>query len=376
MSSPSVHVDIVVLGGGIIGCATAWELARRGQSVAVVERGAIGAEASKAAAGILSAQMDLERPGPFFELCQASRRMYGGWVRELERASRASVGYHVDGILYLARTKDEAERMGRRSRWQRKRGLRVERWSPHEVRRREPNVDGSIAAGFFFPTEAQVDNVALMEALAVACRKAGVTLMDGTTAVRVLTRRRRVVGVQTSRSIYRAPVVVNCLGSWAPLMGVLPRPSIAPARGQMLAFDAPKGLFRHVVMTERAYGVQRKSGRLIVGSTVEFAGFEKTLTLEGIHGILCGLRQISSAVNACQFLEAWAGFRPYTPDQLPILGRTSIEGLYVATGHFRHGILLAPITAEVMAELTLRGKSGFDLGPFDPSRFGRQRQNS
>ncbi len=366
--------DVIVLGGGIIGCATAWELARRGQAVAVVERGAIGAEASKAAAGILSAQMDLERPGPFFELCQVSRRMYGGWVRELERASRTPVGYHVDGILYLARTKDEAERMGRRSRWQRKRGLRVERWSPREVRRREPNVDGSIAAGFFFPTEAQVDNVAIMEALAVACRKAGVTVMDGTTAIRVLTRRRRVVGVQTSRGAYQAPVVVNCLGSWAPLMGVLPRPAVVPARGQMLAFDAPPRLLRHVVMAEAAYGVQRRDGRLIVGSTVELVGYDRRVTLEGMAKILSGFRTMvrGEILDRCTFVECWAGLRPCSQDRLPILGATPIEGLLVAAGHFRHGILLAPVTAALMAELILGRRPSCNLAPFSLSRFGKR----
>jgi len=370
--------DVVILGGGIIGCATAWELARRGQAVAVVERGTIGAEASKAAAGILAAQMDLERPGPFFELCQASRRMYGAWVRELQRVSRAPVGYHLDGILYLACTKQDAERMDHRSRWQRRKGLRVERWSPQEVRRREPNVNGPITAGFFFPTEAQVDNVALMEALAVACRKAGVTLWDGTTALHVLTRRRRggreVVGVQTSRGLSRAPVVVNCLGSWAPLMGVLPRPAVAPARGQMLAFDAPKGLFRHIVMAEQAYGVQRRTGRLIVGSTVELVGYDRRVTLEGMGKILSGFRALvrGEALGRCAFVECWAGLRPYSQDRLPILGASPIEGLLVATGHFRHGILLAPVTATLMAELILGRRPSVNLSPFSLSRFGKR----
>lgn len=363
--------DVIILGGGIIGCATAWELARRGQSVVVVERGAIGWEASKAAAGILSAQMDLERPGPFFELCQLSRRMYGRWVRELERRSKISIGYHLDGILYLACTKADARRMDHRSRWQRARGLRIERWSPTEVRRREPNIAGPIVAGFFFPTEAQVDNVAMMDALMLAIRKAGVTVWDRTTAIRLLTRQRRVVGVRTSRGVVRAAVIVNCLGSWAPLMGVLPKPSIVPARGQMLAFDAPKGLFRHVIMAERAYGVQRKSGRLIVGSTVEFVGFDRRVTLEGMTTILSGFRALirDGILERCAFRECWAGLRPCSQDRLPILGETSVEGLYVAAGHFRHGILLAPVTAKLMAELILGKRPSFDLSAFSLSRF-------
>lgn len=362
--------EVIVLGGGIIGCALAEELARHGQRVVVIERGRIGAEASSAAAGILSAQMDLPEPGPLFELCQASRRMYPRWVEHLERRSGVLVGYHVDGILYLAMTGHDEHAMERRARWQRTRGLRVERWSRNEVRRQEPSLDGRPRCGFHFPTEAQVDNVRLMEALAMACRKSGVEIYEQTNVRRLLIRERAVRGVETDRGEHLAPVVVNCLGSWASMDGAFPvKMPLEPARGQILAFRGPRRLFRHAVMSERAYVVQRRDGRLLVGSTVEFVGFDKSLTLDGMHNILCGARHMSSALNQCTFLEAWAGFRPCTTDRLPILGRTPIEGLYIATGHFRHGILLAPITASVMAELILRGVPSFDLTPFTLSRF-------
>ena len=362
--------DVIVLGGGIIGVALAEELARHGQRVVVLERGRIGAEASTAAAGILSAQMDLPHPGPFFELCQAARRMYPRWVEHLERRAGIPVGYHVDGILYLAMTGREEHAMERQARWQKKAGLRVERWSPKEVRRQEPAVDGKVKRGFHFPTEAQVDNVALMRALAAAARTAGVELQEEQAARKLLIRAGGVHGVETGRGALEAPVVVNCLGSWAALDGTFPSPmAIEPARGQMLAFQGPRRLVRRAVMSERAYVVQRRDGRLLVGSTVERAGFEKSLTLEGIHGILDGLRRFTGVLDQCVFLEAWAGLRPLTKDRLPILGATAIEGLYAATGHFRHGILLAPITAHLMAELILRGRASFDLAPFSPRRF-------
>ena len=364
--------DVIVLGGGIIGVALAEELGRHGKRVVLVERGTIGAEASSAAAGILAAQMDLSAPGPLFELCQAARRMYPRWVEHLERRSGLSVGYHVDGILYLAMTGREEHAMDRQIRWQLKQGLRVDRWSPKDVRRHEPAVDGRIKRGYHFPTEAQVDNVRLMQALALAARKAGVDIQEGTAVRRLLIRARTVHGVETDRGTIDASLVVNCLGSWADLGGSFPLSlPVEPARGQMLAFQGPRRLIRHAIMSDRAYVVQRRDGRLLIGSTVERAGFEKALTLEGIHGILCGLRHVSNAVNQCTFLEAWAGFRPYTKDRLPILGTTPIDGLYVATGHFRHGILLAPITATLMAELLLRGRASFDLAPFAPSRFSR-----
>jgi len=260
--------------------------------------------------------------------------------------------------------------MQRQAKWQTKQGLRVERWSRKELRRHEPAVDGRVRCAFHFPTEAQVDNVALMQALAIACRQSAVDLREGIAARRLLLRGRAVRGVETDQGTLEASVVVNCLGSWAAMGGAFPiELPVEPARGQMLAFRAPQRLLRHAVMSERAYAVQRRDGRLLVGSTIERAGFDKSLTLEGIHGILCGIRRLVSALDRCAFLEAWAGFRPLTPDRLPILGKTSIEGLYVATGHFRHGILLAPMTAQAMAQLILRGRPSWDLEPFSPGRF-------
>ena len=361
--------EILVLGGGIIGCALAEELARRGRRVTVVERGRIGAEASSAAAGILSSRMDVPSPGPMFDFCQAARRLYPRWVARLEQRSGIDTGYHKDGILYLAMREAEERTMADRAAWQRRLGLPVERWSRGDVRRREPAVDGSVRSGFYFPGEAQIDNAILMRALATACRKSGVRLMERTEARRLRLRGRTVRGVETSRGALTAPVVVNCLGSWAGAPQGLRRLPVEPARGQILVFKGPKRLFRHAVMSERAYVVQRRDGRLLVGSTVERAGFEKALTLEGIRKILCGIRDMTSVLERSTFVEGWAGFRPLTPDRLPIIGRTGIEGLYVATGHFRHGILLAPVTASAMADLILTGRSSFDLTAFTPARF-------
>jgi glycine oxidase len=168
----------------------------------------------------------------------------------------------------------------------------------------------------------------------------------------------------------RAPVVVNCLGSWANMGGKFPaRMPVEPARGQILMFRGPKGLFRRAVMSEAGYAVQRRDGRILVGSTIERAGFEKTLTLEGMQKILTGVLRMSSRLAGCTFVDGWAGFRPLTPDQLPILGPARYPGLYAATGHFRHGILLAPATAVALADLIVDGKSSFDLSAFAWKRF-------
>lgn len=366
-----MNADVIVLGGGIIGCALAEELARRRQRVVLLERDRLGTEASSAAAGILSSRLDLPKPDALFELCQAARALYPAWIRRLEQQSGLRVGYHRDGILYLVFTPREADTMAARIAWQQARGLDSERWTPAQVRRREPNIAGPIHEGFFFPLEGQVDNVMLMRALGLACRKARVTIREQVAAQRLWFRRQRLAGVETSAGRFAAPIVVNCLGSWAGFdeRAAVPLP-VQPVRGQMLSFQGPKGLFRHAVMSELgAYVVQRRDGQLLAGSTVEFVGFDKTLTFEGMHRILDGLRRFTKALDRCTFLEAWAGLRPCSADRLPILGATSIPGLYAATAHFRHGILLAPVTAVAMADLILTGRVAHNLGPFSPHRF-------
>jgi glycine oxidase len=362
-----MRYDVIVLGGGIIGCALAEELSRRDQRVAVLERGRIGAEASAAAAGILSAQMDVLAPGPFFDLCQASRRLYPSWIRRLEARSGERVDYEVRGVLHLAVSSAQVNRFERQARWQTKAGAPVERWTADEVRRREPAIDGPFRCAFHFPLEGQVDNVQLMRALTAACRRAGVRLREETAVRSLVVRASRVEAVETDRGRLRAPVIVNTLGSWAALRGTAcARLPVEPARGQILSFAGPRGLFHRPVMTDRAYIIQRRDGQLLLGSTVERVGFDKRLTVQGMHHILRGARRISSALESCGFVEAWAGLRPYSRTGYPLLGRTSVEGLYVATGHFRHGILLAPITAQVMADLILRGRSSSDVALFSP----------
>lgn len=358
------RTDAIIVGGGIIGCALAEELARRGQRVTVVERGRIGAEASAAAAGILSAQIDVPKPGTFFELCQAARKAYPAWVARLERASGVRVGFERRGVLYLSTSAAQTRRMEARARWQRHAGLVVERWSIAQVRRHEPAIDGRFHGGFHFPLEGAVDNVRLMRALAVACRTLGVRLQEQTHARRVMARDGRVKGVETSHGALNAAVVVNTLGSWAPQLAGCPRLPVEPARGQMVSFAGPPGLFRRPVMTDRAYVIQRRDGQLLLGSTVERVGFDKSLTVDGMHAILCGTRRISSRLDSCHFIEGWAGLRPYSATGYPILGPTHLDGLYVATGHFRHGILLAPATATLMADVILQGHTPFDLSPF------------
>ncbi len=364
--------DAIVLGGGIIGAALADELGRRGQKVLLIERLQLGAEASTAAAGILSAQMDIRHPGPLSDLCRASRKMYPRWIEYLKQRSGGPVGYSVDGVVYVATTGREEAALDQQVKWQKKEGLRIERWSRNEVQRQEPALEGKFKKAYYFPTEAQVDTPVLMRALRTACVRSGVTLQEQTQVNKLIIENQVVKGVETDKGEFHSKVVVNCLGSWAHLEGQFPvHLPIQPAKGQMVSFMAPKRLFKHIVVSDKVYAVQRKDGRVLVGATVEFEGYEKGVTVEGLQALLSGLRYITKdALKDCTFLEAWSGLRPHTPDGLPILGSCGIEGLYMAAGHFKHGILLAPITAKVLAESIL-SKSSIDLTPFSADRFSK-----
>lgn len=364
--------DVIVLGGGIIGASVADELSRRGQKVLLVERLQIGAEASTAAAGILAAQMDLPNPGPLFDLCQASRRMYPRWIEYLRQRSGGRVGYSVDGVVRVATTGREESILEQQVRWQKKAGLRVERWSRRDVQRQEPVLEGKFRKAYYFPTEAQVDAVSLLQALRTACMRAGVTLQEQTQVQKLLVESQGIKGVMTDKGEFHANAVVNCMGAWSHLDGKFPvHLPVQPAKGQMLAFMAPKRLFKHIVVSDKAYGVQRKDGRVLVGATVEFGGYEKGVTLEGMQNLFNGIRSLTKdAMNDCHFLDCWSGLRPHLPDELPVIGGCGIEGLFMATGHYRHGILLAPITAKLIAESFL-SKPAIDLTPFSADRFSK-----
>lgn len=357
--------DILILGGGIIGCALAEELARRGAHVTLLEQGLIGREASLAAAGVLCSQLDVLRPGPFFDACQEARRRYPGWIQRLRHVSGQPIEFRAGGVLYLAAYASQARRMAGRARWQRRLGCRVEALSMAAIRRLEPAIDGRFHSGFLFPMEGQVDNGQVMTALAVVCRKSRVRIREHHRVRRLLIRQGAVQGVETDRGMFSARVVVNTLGSWANLDGDFPvRLPVEPARGQILCFVGSEGLFRRPVITDRAYLVQRDDGRVLLGSTVERVGFDKSLTAQGMHAILCSARRISTKLETVRFLDAWAGLRPYAAK--PLMGPTKITGLYVATGHFRHGILLAPMAAQRMADLLLTGRTAIDATAFLP----------
>ena len=378
--------DVIVIGGGIIGLALAIALRKRGATVLVVERGEPGREASHAAGGML-VDCPLETPPALQQLATASARMYPEFARELEIESGVKVDLRDYGtILFLKK-----EHLGH------------PQFSTlfHEVdlAAHEPNLgmptyekqldqkvvlnerdfdtsDEEFAEISRFPfqnafhiRERSVDPRALTMAAFKTAKARGVDFSSGDAVTGVNLTDARATGVTTTKTSHLAAKVVNCAGCWSGQISPIPLPT-RPVKGQMLCLiRQPRDLIKHVIRTPEVYLIPRSDGRLLVGATVEEAGFDKRTDPETIQRLHRAALNLVPKLADAKILEDWAGLRPGTTDGLPILGATPISGYYVATGHFRDGILLAPITAQVMADVIEGRKPQCDLTPFSCSRF-------
>ncbi len=364
--------DVAVVGGGVIGCAIALELAEAGRSVVVLEQGEPGAEASSAAAGMLAPQSESHDAGPFLDLALASLALFDPLVERLRALTGTDVEFRKTGMLRVVL--DEADRAatGRALERQRAAGLESRWLESAEARRLEPALAPSIYGAFHLPHDYQVDNVLLARALAQGAAACGAEFLLGRAVTAFRRSGDRVTGVEAGELAVSAGATVLAAGAWSGALAAtlgLDLP-VGPAKGQMLQVSIAPGRLRSIVSLPPMYLVPRPGGRVLVGATVEHVGFDKRVTLDAVTGL------IQSALAACPGLAAaslersWAGLRPYSPDGLPILGEApGTPGLVLATGHFRNGILLAPVTGRLIAELILSGRPSRSLAPFALTRF-------
>jgi glycine oxidase len=348
--------DVIIIGGGIIGLSLAIALRKRGVKVLVVERGEPGREASHAAAGMLA---DLEAAVPLQSLASAGARMYPEFVHELQDESGMKVDLRDQGTLLLSHA-DGAHT-----------GSGFTGTTPAQLGEMEPELKASechiAQLPIFYLNDRSVDPRALVLAALKAAKHRNVDISSGAAVQEVLCSGERVIGVCTDSTNYYAPVVVNCAGAWAGQVTPLQFPT-RPVKGQMLAVvGGPK--LRHVIRSAEVYLVPRTDGRIVIGATVEEAGYDKRTDPDSIQRLHHAAIRLVPALTQARMLEAWAGLRPGTPDDLPILGPTQTPGYFVATGHFRNGILLAPITAHLMAQVVMGEKPDLDLCAFSPARF-------
>ena len=348
---------MVVVGAGAIGLACAWRAAQRGLRVVVLERRSPAAGASGVAAGMLAPVGELTF-GEQRLLDQTLRaaEMYPDFIAELEQRSGVAAGYDRRGALHVALDRDEAEELRRRHELQRSLGLAAEWLAPSRCRELEPGLSPSIAGGVHVPDEAAVDPRSLCAALLAALEREGVEVRTGAEVTEALLDAERLTGVRTGDGEeVRAGHVVLATGAWAGDSEWLPaeaRPAVRPVKGQILTLrgSAAEPVCERIVASERVYLVPRADGRLIVGATVEERGFDSGVTAGGVHELLREAYRLLPEVAELELAETNAGLRPATPDNLPLVGPGAIEGLVLATGHFRNGILLAPLAAEQVAE--------------------------
>jgi glycine oxidase len=366
--------DAVVIGGGVIGLAVARALARRGVGrIVLTERARVGSEASHAAAGMLAPQAEANCADAFFELSCASRDLYPAFADELREETGIDIELERTGTLYLAFTEKDEEETAHRYTWQRSAGLPVERLSAEEARRLEPCVSPAVRSALRFPVDVQVENRRLIAALAASIENRGVRLQTETEVKSLIVERGIIKGVETSRGKISAPVVVVAAGAWTSFLAsdkAGPQVSIEPVRGQMLCFETNPPLARHVIYSCRGYLVPRLDGRLLAGSTTERAGFSKRVTGAGLHAITSLALEIAPEVGNLPLVDSWAGLRPRSEDELPVIGACDdVRGLFYATGHYRNGILLAPLTGELIAEQITTNKTPPFISTFGPDRF-------
>jgi glycine oxidase len=373
-ASPS-NPTVAVIGGGAIGLAVAWRLAQRGAKVTVFDKGAVGSGATHAAAGMLAACAEAE-PGEetLVALNRASQLLWPAFAEELETASGMPVDLRTEGTLVLAVTADDQARLKHLLTFQDSLGLPLEWLSAAEVRRREPHLASSIAGAIWSPQDHQVDNRALAAALHRAALAAGVTVREHTSVDQILTEQARVTGLSAGGSKVAADVVVVAAGAWSRGIGGLPveaRPPVRPVKGQMLSLrmDPKAPLLNHVVWAPGAYLVPRRDGRLLIGATVEEKGFDTTLTAGGQLALLEAAWRALPGIEELAIDEMWVGFRPGSRDDAPIIGLAPLPGLVYATGHYRNGILLTPITAKAVADLILDNVVDPVVRPFRLERF-------
>ena len=362
--------DVIIIGAGIIGLSLGIELRKKGLSVLIVERGEPGREASYAAAGMLADAGD-EFPAPLKPLARESARMYPEFVHEIEDESGLKVDLRDQGTIILS--------------WHGEFPEGAEQLSSQRLKSLEPSIEGSpllpqsgsngapisrpsaseICAGYLH--ERSVDPRALVAAALRAARHREVDLSSGAEVKSLLVEAGRVVGVQTDKAKYAAQTVVNCAGAWAGSIAPFEVP-VKPIKGQMLAMiEAPR--LQHVIRSEKVYLVPRSDGRLLIGSTLEDVGYNKQTDVSTLHRLFDDAAEVVPGIAESRRHEAWAGLRPGTADELPILGETSISGYFISAGHYRDGILLASITAALMSDVVTGRNLSFDLSAFSANRF-------
>jgi len=368
--------DAVVIGAGVIGLAIAWELHSIGSSVLVLDRGRPGAGTTSVAAGMLApvGELDFGEPA-LLDINMVSAGMYPEFIASIERVCGGTLGYRRMGGMHVALDRDEAAELRRIHELQLASGLRAEWFGPGAARELEPGLSPSLTGAVLVEDDGTVDPRVLVTGLLEALEREGVPVRSGAAVTELRQKRGQVEGVELeggrrikARSVIAAAGAESGRAKWLPPDV---RPPVRPVKGQILELrgDPADPVCERILASERVYLVPRRDGRLIVGATVEELGFDNRVTAGGVHELLREAYRLLPEVAELEFVDAVAGLRPGTPDNLPVVGATRIDGLFLATGHYRNGILLAPITARAIADLVDGGTLSGPITEASPARF-------
>jgi len=376
-SSSSHTADVIVIGGGLIGSSVALRLAQAKLRVLVFDRGDPGAEASSAAAGMIAPQAESAEPDAFFAMCAASHALFRDFVAEIEELSGQEVDFRRDGSLLVAVEEKQVAELEKLYWNQTRAGLPLERLTPPALEQKMPGLSSKVRMALGVSEDYWLDSEKLARAVIEAAQRLGVRFYAHCAVEELRVQEKHVEAIRAGSghaggeaTPFSAGCFVLAAGCWSGGLAAqigLPL-SLQPCRGQMMEFESPREI-RHVVRAGTHYLVPRSARRVLIGTTVEYAGFEKTVTAEGLQSILNGAMRFAPFLKDCVFRRAWAGLRPDTADHLPVLGYGKLDNLILATGHFRHGILLAPITAQLISELALTRSTSLSLEAYRPTRF-------
>ncbi|MCY4404260.1 MAG: glycine oxidase ThiO [Candidatus Poribacteria bacterium] len=378
-----INRKIIIIGGGVIGLGIGWQLAKAGASVSLFERDKVGRAASWAAAGMLAplAEAHTEET-ELLGLGVKSLSLYPQWVKELEADAQMCIDYRVDGTLIVGLEPDDTHQLRHLYTAQQQLDLDVNWLTGREAREIEPTLSPRITAAIHCASDHQVDNRLMLGALQRAYISCGGMLQENSSVEGIVIEKGTVTGILTEEGSQKCDVVVLAAGCWSTQIKGIPesaRPPIRPVKGQMLALQMEEGVdVKTVIRTVRAkyptsvYLVPRTDGRLIIGATNEEMGFDTRLTAGGIFELLRGAWEAVPGIYEFPVLETWAGLRPGSRDNAPILGKNEVENLIYATGHYRNGILLTPITAYEISKLVMTGETSKTITPFQLNRFSTE----
>ena len=364
--------DVIVVGGGVVGASIAYQLAKRGATVTVIDRGEDPGPATPASAGLLLPVAEGARQGPMFEFGRESLRLFDSLVSELRERTGVDVGYRRSGLIQVALNEAEVGRLRLRRSWDERAGMSVTWMDRDRAQEVEPALGSTCQAALFSADAHQVDAPSLADACLVAAVSLGATVHRGATVDSLLIEGDRVAGVRCGLDETRAPEVVLANGAWAGSWSesLECRLPIRPVRGQIVSLRSDHLLPRNIIFNENGYLVRKHDGNIYVGATEEEVGFDSRPTLDGAAGLLQLALRLAPGLSQAAFHTMRVGLRPATPDRLPVIGRLSgWTGVSVATGHFRNGVLLAPITGEIIADLIGYGRPRISIDAFDPARF-------